>query len=69
MKYADAGSTAPANPLSIAIFAERIASIATPAELGLSSTSSFNSTFNGTSPQDVPSSRIYAHFRSSNHAT
>ena len=58
MKYADAGSIAPATPLSSAIFAERIASIATPAEFGLSSTSSFNSTFSGTSPQDVPSSRM-----------
>ena len=47
IKYADADSIEPETFLSSAIFAHLIASIATPAEFGLSSTSSFNSTFNG----------------------
>ena len=69
MKYADALSTVPDIPLSLAILAHLIASTATPAEFGLSSTSSLISTFNGRSPNDVPSILMYAHFLSSNHGT
>ena len=60
---------APAIPLSIAIFAHRTASITTPAELGLSQTSNFNSIFNGTTPKLFPSSLIYAHFLSESQGT
>ena len=69
IKYAEAGSTGPLIPLSNAILAFLIASIATPAEFGLSSTSNFNSTFSGWSPHDVPSNLIYAHFLSSSQGT
>ena len=41
--------------MSLAILAHLIASITTPAELGLSQTSNFKSMFNGTSPKPVPS--------------
>lgn len=41
----------------------------TPAELGESHTSSFSSTLSGTSPNDVPSTRMYAHLRSDSHGT
>ena len=34
------------------------------AEFGESHTSSFSSTFSGTSPKEVPSMRMYAHLRS-----
>ena len=69
MKYADGPRMGPDNPRSFAILAHRIASMTTPAELGLSQTSSFNSTFSGTSPKLVPSSLMYAHLRSESQGT
>ncbi len=45
-------------PLFSASFASRTASITTPAEFGESQTSIFSSAFSGTSPKDVPSSRM-----------
>ncbi len=41
----------------------------TPAELGLSHTSSFSSTLSGTPPKVVPSIRICAHLRSFSQGT
>ena len=41
----------------------------TPAEFGLSQTSSLSSTLRGTSPKVVPSRRMCAHLRSSSHGT
>ena len=41
----------------------------TPAELGLSHTSSLNSMLSGTSPNSRPSRRMYAHLRSLSQAT
>ena len=46
-----------------------MASMTTPAELGLSHTSSFSSTFSGTSPKVVPSMRMWHHLRSANQGT
>lgn len=69
MKYAEAASTGPPSPRSLAIFAARSASMITPAEFGESQTSSFSSAFSGTSPNVRPSSRMYVHFRSSSHGT
>ena len=48
----------PAMPRSIAILAQRTASMITPAELGESQTSSFSSKFRGTSPKARPSIRM-----------
>ena len=45
-------------PLLSASFASRTASITMPAEFGESQTSSFSSTFSGTSPKDEPSMRM-----------
>ena len=56
-------------PLSLAIFAQRRASMITPAEFGESQTSSLSSMLRGTSPKFRPSSRMYAHLRSSNQPT
>src|SRR5262249_42601820 len=69
MKYDEADSSGPATPGSLAIFAARIASMMTPAELGESHTSSLYSSERGTSPKLRPSSRTNAHLRSSSHAT
>src|SRR5687767_5922582 len=58
MKY-DAGATiVPPSLRSSASFAQRIASMTTPALFGESQTSSFNSRFSGTSPKVVPSMRM-----------
>ena len=56
-------------PWSSASLMQRTASITTPAEFGESQTSSFSSTFSGTSPKVRPSSRMYAHLRSLSHGT
>ena len=56
-------------PWSIASLAQRTASMTTPAEFGESHTSSFSSTFSGTSPNAVPSRRMCAHLRSVSHGT
>ena len=69
IKYEDGSISGPALPLSNPIFAQRIASIITPAELGESQTSNLSSMFKGASPKLVPSSLILAHFRSSNQGT
>jgi hypothetical protein len=58
-----------ATPLFSASFASRTASITMPAEFGESQTSSFSSTLSGTSPNDEPSIRMYAHLRSVSHGT
>ncbi len=50
--------SAPPNPRSNASFAQRMASITTPAELGESQTSSFTSQLSGTLPKVVPSMRM-----------
>ena len=55
MKYADGPRMGPLSPLSLAILQHLIASITTPAELGLYQTSNFNYNFRGTSPKLVPS--------------
>ena len=52
-----------------ASFASRTASITMPAEFGESQTSIFSSAFSGTSPNAVPSMRMYAHLRSVSHGT
>src|SRR6266542_2554023 len=69
MKYDDADSSGPPMPRSRAIFAARIASMMMPAEFGESHTSSLSSALSGTSPNALPSSRMYAHLRSSSHGT
>ena len=46
-----------------------MASVMTPALLGLSQTSSFNSTRSGTSPNVVPSMRMWQNLRSSSQGT
>src|SRR5437016_839087 len=69
MKYDDADRIGPPMPRSRAIFAQRSASMMTPAEFGESQTSSLYSRFSGTSPKARPSSRTYAHLRSSSQAT
>ena len=56
-------------PWSSASLAQRTASITTPAEFGESQTSSFSSTFSGTSPKVVPSMRMWHHLRSFSHGT
>ena len=57
MKKAEGASIGPPRPRSAASFAQRIASIATPAELGESSTDRRSSRFIGTSPNKRPSMR------------
>ena len=47
----------------------RTASITMPAELGESQTSSLSSRLSGTSPKDLPSTRMCAHLRSVSHGT
>src|ERR1700740_2193659 len=69
IKYDDGASRAPAIFRSRPSLQQRIASITTPAELGENQTSSFSSTFSGTSPKERPSSRMYAHFRSPSQGT
>src|ERR1044071_7480419 len=69
MKYDDADRLGPPMPRSRAIFAARIASMMMPAEFGESHTSSLSSALSGTSPNVLPSSRVYAHLRSSSHGT
>ena len=59
----------PPIPRSFASFAQRSASMITPAEFGESQTSSFISIVRGTSPKLRPSRRIIAHLRSSSHGT
>src|SRR4029453_12372918 len=59
-KYADAECNTPPIPRSSASLQQRIASIATPAEFGESSTESFTSISIGTSPNSRPSTRIKA---------
>ena len=56
-------------PLFSASLASRTASMTIPAELGESQTSSLSSTLSGTSPNDVPSMRMYAHLRSVSQGT
>ena len=56
-------------PRSSAIFAQRTASITTPAELGESHTSSFTSALMGTLPKPVPSMRMWQNLRSASHGT
>ncbi len=58
MKYAEGPMIGPLKPRSRAIFAQRMASIMTPAELGEYHTYSFASRFKGTSPKVVPSMRM-----------
>ena len=48
---------------------QRTASMTMPAEFGESQTSSFISTFSGTSPKAWPSTRMCAHLRSVSHGT
>ena len=50
MKYAEGAGNGPDKPRSNASFAQRTASITTPAEFGESHTSSFISSLSGTSP-------------------
>ena len=69
IRYELGPPSAPATPLFSASFASRTASITIPAEFGESQTSSFSSTFSGTSPKAVPSMRMYAHLRSVSHGT
>ncbi len=69
MKYADAVSSGPAIFRSSAILQARTASMMIPAEFGESHTSSLRSTFSGTSPNALPSSRMCAHLRSASHGT
>src|SRR5699024_3007144 len=69
MKYDDADSTGPPMPRSLAIFAARSESMMMPAEFGESHTSSLYSMLMGASPKALPSSRTYAHLRSSSHCT
>src|SRR5439155_606853 len=69
IRYALGPSSAPEMPLFSASFAIRTASITIPAEFGESQTSSFSSMLSGTLPNDEPSIRMYAHFRSVSHGT
>src|SRR5205823_14320587 len=69
IRYELGASSAPAMPLFRASLAVRTASMTIPAELGESHTSSFSSQFSGTSPNAVPSMRMYAHLRSVSHGT
>ena len=69
IRYELGASSAPATPLFSASLASRTASMTMPAEFGESQTSSFSSMFSGTSPNDVPSMRMYAHLRSVSHGT
>jgi hypothetical protein len=59
-KNAAGASMAPARPRSRATLAQRIMSIATPAEFGESSTDRRTSMCMGTPPNMVPSSRMKA---------
>ena len=63
----DGESKAPPILRSKPIFAQRSASMMTPAEFGESQTSNLYSRLSGTSPKARPSSRTYAHLRSSSH--
>jgi hypothetical protein len=56
-------------PWRRASFTMRTASMTMPAEFGESQTSSFSSTFRGTSPNERPSTLMCAHFRSVSHGT
>ena len=69
LKYADGAMSAPFSPWSRPSLAQRTASMTMPAELGESQTSSFISRFSGTSPNVVPSMRIWHHLRSFSHGT
>src|SRR5690606_28370613 len=55
--HAAGASIGPARPRSLAILAQRIMSMATPAEFGLSSTERRSSRFIGTPPKSRPSMR------------
>ena len=57
MKYVAAERIGPPTPRSLAILAQRIASMMMPAELGESHTSSLYSRLKGTSPKAEPSRR------------
>jgi hypothetical protein len=61
MKKAEGRSSTPPSPRSTANFAQRIASIETPAEFGESSTDRRSSRFIGTSPKSFPSMRKKTH--------
>ena len=63
----DGAISAPFSPWSSPSFAQRTASITMPAELGESHTSSFISRLSGTSPNVVPSIRMWHHLRSLSH--
>src|SRR5205807_7909071 len=69
MRYELGPMSEPATPLLSASFAIRTASMTMPAEFGESQTSSLSSTFSGTSPNEDPSMRMYAHLRSVSHGT
>ncbi len=69
MRYELGPTSEPATPLLSASFAIRTASITMPAEFGESQTSSLSSMLSGTSPNDEPSMRMYAHLRSVSHGT
>jgi len=69
LKYDDGAISAPFRPWSSPSFAQRTASMTMPAELGESHTSSFISRLSGTSPNVVPSMRMWHHLRSFNHGT
>ena len=58
MKYADGATSVPLRPRSRPSLRQRIASVMTPALLGLSQTSSLSSALSGTSPNVVPSIRM-----------
>ena len=55
--------------LAVVLLSGFFVSTTTPAEFGLSQTSSFSSMLWGTLPKVVPSSRMYAHLRSLSHGT
>ncbi len=69
MKYALGATSVPARPRSRPSLAQRIASVMTPALFGESQTSSFSSRLSGTSPNVVPSIRMWHHLRSFSHGT
>ena len=69
IRYELGPSSWPERPLLSASLQQRTASITIPAEFGESHTSSFSSTFSGTSPNAWPSSRMCAHLRSVSHGT
>jgi len=64
MKYDAGPSSVPLRPRSSPSLQQRTASMTMPALFGESCTSSFSSTLSGTSPKDLPSSRMNAHLRS-----